>query len=109
MILATALALAQASPLAAEGFMTGAHLDAECRDQIPMTCVAYILGVADGLQDAAAQGAPRLICYGPQVEQEALLQAVIAYLRAHPERHPARASELIIAALRDAFPCPPAS
>jgi hypothetical protein len=107
MILATALALMQASPPAADAFMTGEHLYVECRDQIPLTCVTYILGVSDALRDAVALGAPRLLCPGPQVEQEALLQAVIAYLRDHPDRRPGRASELVIAALRESFPCPP--
>ena len=109
MILAATLALAQASPLASEAFMSGEELHQKCQEQIPLTCVAYVLGVSDALQDAVSHNAPRLVCFGAEVETDALLQAVIRYLRDHPETRQARAAGLVITALREAFPCSPVS
>ena len=113
MIVAAALALAQVAdptgstePLASQAFFTGAHLDAECREQIPMTCVSYILGASDAVQDSARQGGASPFCVGPQVTQAALVDVVVAYLRAHRERHEGRATEIVLAALREAYPCP---
>ena len=103
------LALAQASPPASEAFMTGEELHQKCQEQIPLACVVYVLGVSDALQDAVSHNAPRLVCMGAEVEQEAVIQAVIGYLRDHPERRQARAAGLIITALREAFPCSPGS
>lgn len=113
MIALVLAALAQMAPTPASDppaqvYYTGNQLYDECQIEEPMLCVAYIIGVADTVQDAVSAGSlPRFVCYNNRVTPQQLKDVVVRYLRAHPETRDRTAPSIIAVALREAFPCPP--
>jgi hypothetical protein len=73
----------------------------------PGVCSGYIMGVIDGLE--CQGGEPEPGKQGFSVQENAsiseLVDTVLAYLKAHPERHNDWAGILIRDALRENFPC----
>jgi len=58
----------------------------------------YVAGISDAYND--------LICKPENTQLGQLWGVVAKYLKAHPERWNRPASELILVALQDAYPCP---
>jgi len=113
---------AQKSPIS--GFISGNKLLELCGSPFGTDnqawCDGYIIGVADALtlteavSAVAASGATsgetdpaiqRYYCLGANVTLGQTSLAVLNYLKAHPERLDMIASQLVIAALAEAFPC----
>jgi hypothetical protein len=91
------------SPAASE-FLTGNDLQAFCNspnwdEKNPSVCFGYIIGVASALD-----GMP-LICFFTGVRPRQVEEVVKNYLKAHPEKRHDAASALVIAALKEKFPC----
>jgi hypothetical protein len=66
-------------------------------------CVGYVLGVVDGYNDAADHD---FLCAPADSTAEQLGLVTLKYLHEHPEELHKPASDLIVKAVRAAFPCP---
>jgi len=104
------IALMLAAAGNAPNFHTGNTLYAECTSEIGSAaygvCTGYIEGIFD--YDAVIQAnlVRPVICTGPDATIERLRDAVVQYLKDHPEARDQAASTLINIALHQAFPCP---
>jgi hypothetical protein len=67
-------------------------------------CVAYALGVADGLSLGRA-GNPPMWCIPPEIEVGQLQKVAISYMRRHPENLHYHVGRLLAGAFADAWPC----
>lgn len=72
------------------------------------TCTDYIMGVLEGLRNlgSISADAPKF-CTGERVTYQQSIDVVKAYLRNNPQRRDITSAFLILAAMRDAFPCAP--
>src|SRR5271166_5042842 len=72
-------------------------------------CLGYIIGVSDSMQGAQATGASLLFgwraCPPLDTTPDRLQNSVVSFLIAHPETRQSSASNLVVKALSDAFPC----
>ena len=115
----TALALssfqAQAEPNPISGFISGNKLlelcDAPFGTNNQAWCDGYIIGVDDTLTiteavSGTAGASHRYYCLRQDVTLGQTSLVVLNYLKAHPDKLDLIASELVIAALAEAFPCP---
>ena len=74
-------------------------------------CQGYVLGVFQAIAGANKNGIgidgvnPPLACPGPAVTMRQIMDVIKNYLYAHPESRDKNSSRLILAALREAFPC----
>jgi hypothetical protein len=100
---------AQAQPVTAGSFMTGARLLEMCRTEDP-SCAGYIAGVADALEPLSEPGGPltsnSLASYCPQ--KLTVKQAIIAFqkfVKNNPEGLQINAAQLVGDALHLAYPC----
>ncbi len=89
-------------------FMTGNQLLAECADMEDSAkrnrCSAYVIGVSDAtMYFRATLGLP--MCNPGKVTIGQARDVALKYLKEHPEVRHAGASELVAAAITDAF-CP---
>ncbi len=69
-------------------------------------CLAYILGSTDAFAGAlVASGRPQIFCVPRGTTNDQIAQAVVRYLRAHPEEAGGNAAVVVLAGLRTSFPC----
>jgi hypothetical protein len=69
-------------------------------------CLAYVLGAADSWSSAlAAAGRPQIFCVPRGTTNDQMAQAAVRYLRAHPEEGGVNASMVVLAGLKEAYPC----
>jgi hypothetical protein len=108
------LALAATPAVAGDlEFFTGKLLYAHCSAKAgehdyashALQCTGYVLGVSDAQQAAQGAGAPPRVCLPGTATAPALVQAVAAFLEAHPDKRPLAAQDLVIEALGAAYPC----
>ena len=69
-------------------------------------CLGYVVGVADMLSSQADEGPARHGACIPDIEANQAVGTVKQYLRVHPRTDVAAGSDLVAAALSEAFPCP---
>jgi Rap1a immunity proteins len=67
-------------------------------------CDGYINGVADGAMAIAAEGKPQL-CIPQATTGVQMRETTVKWLRAHPDEGKRQAGELVVRALREAYPC----
>ena len=69
-------------------------------------CLGYVVGSTDSWAGAlAAAGRPQVVCIPASVNNDQVTQAIVRYIRAHPEDGGLNASVVIFAGLRASFPC----
>ena len=69
-------------------------------------CLGYVVGVADMLSSQVSGGPTRHRACIPDIEANQAVSTVKQYLRVHPRTDVATGSDLVAAALSEAFPCP---
>jgi hypothetical protein len=69
-------------------------------------CLGYVVGVADMLSSQASGGPAQHRACIPDIEANQAVSTVKQYLRVHPRTDVATGSDLVAAALSEAFPCP---
>jgi hypothetical protein len=110
LILCAGLALA---PAAQAQFFDGDELQRVCGTGetsavfSPGVCPGYIMGVIDGLECQGGEGerGKAGFCVPEDESIPRIVDTVIAYVRAHPDRHDDWAGVLIHDALLEAYPC----
>lgn len=88
-------------------FMTGNTLLSHCDepDAIGTTyCVAYVVGIADMMNDGISIGGRRA-CLPGGVTSFQVRDIAVAYLRRNPQSRHYIAASIVAVALADAFPC----
>jgi hypothetical protein len=102
--IALAAALQQARPVV---FFSGNQLYEYCQREASLVCLGYVMGVADTIADASSAGdMTTRICPDRGVNPGQMMDVVVNFLRAHPERRHQAAPGIVAAALVEAFPCP---
>ena len=106
---------ARAEPNPISGFISGNKLlelcDAPFGTNSQAWCDGYIIGVDDTLtiteavSGKAGSASHRYYCLRQDVTLGQTSLVVLNYLKAHPDKLDLIASELVIAALAEAFPC----
>ena len=86
-------------PQDSTGFFSGNDLYDNCTAQ-SVACPAYVAGMADALVHDGTVCLPQ-----NNVSTKQLVDVVMAYLRAHPERRIYSAASIGDAAFTQAFPC----
>ena len=91
---------------AVEGFLSGDDLYASCQEKNP-ACEGYIVAISDSVQALATWGdlPDNFICRPADVTSEQLVAVVIKDFEKYPEQRHLLASNLVIYALKQAFPC----
>ena len=89
---------------AASDFFTGNELHAFCDssnpdEKNPSVCFGYIVGVASALDPMS------IFCFSDGVKARQVEDIVKNYLKDNPEKRHDAASSLVIAALKERFPC----
>jgi hypothetical protein len=69
-------------------------------------CLGYVVGVADMLSSQTSEGSAQHRACIPNIEANQAVSTVKQYLRVHPRTDVAAGSDLVAAALSEAFPCP---
>ena len=69
-------------------------------------CLGYVVGVADTLSSEADERPERHGACIPDIEANQAVSTVKQYLRVHSRTNVAAGSDLVAAALSEAFPCP---
>ena len=69
-------------------------------------CLGYVVGVADMLSSEADERPERHRACIPDIEANQAVSTVKQYLRVRPRTDVAAGSDLVAAALSEAFPCP---
>jgi hypothetical protein len=110
MILKAVLMLAlTAGPAAAEAplLRSGNAFAASCGNMAPkQECVAYIKGVADGLNLAGKLNDKPLICAPEAINGRQMALAVRRFLKSHYDFRTLSPASIIWMGLAQAFPCP---
>ena len=105
-----AVALLTVSAVRADAqFLDGDTLHASCLSEDvgdQEACLGYVVGVADMLSSQGSGGPARHRACIPDIEANQAVSTVKQYLRVHPRRDVATGSDLVAAALSEAFPCP---
>ena len=96
LIAAAVIAVSMAGTVQA-GPTTGNHLMKQCISAPDSFCAGYIKGVIDTNH--------ALFCFPPEVTNRQIINITIIYLHDHPEKLDRYAPNLVIKALRAAFPC----
>ncbi|MFI4976401.1 MAG: Rap1a/Tai family immunity protein [Caulobacterales bacterium] len=120
-LMAAALAMAVLTSAAARSatsdleYYTGDDLYLQCKaapadadfQTRQARCLAYVIGVSDAEQAAqgAAAGPPATVCLSASVTSPQLIDAVVKFMDGHPEKRRLAAQDLVLEALRGAFPC----
>ncbi len=99
--------------LAASGlyFETGESLYRKCIAEDVREryyCYGFVSAVSDSVVSYKSVGAHQPVCIDTKLTRQDLRDTVVAYLRANPARRPLAASDLVIIALKEAYPCGPA-
>ena len=100
--------LAQSTNLMAGGVFTGENLLDTCESNVAMSsgiCAGYITGVAAGAALMRELGGMPGHCRPDGVNNSQLVEAVVVFLRAHPEARHEQAQLLVFNALSAAWPC----
>ncbi|HET9428995.1 MAG TPA: Rap1a/Tai family immunity protein [Allosphingosinicella sp.] len=113
LMVSTAPVLAQppAGPAQSQGVrqtprVTGRSLLAVCTEN-RAACLTYVMGAIDGVVMAATLVAGRNpLCLPADATNLQLTDAVIRYLRAHPEDADVSGAAVVVAGLVGAYPCP---
>ena len=90
-------------------FLDGDTLHAWCLSEDvgdQETCLGYVVGVADMLSSKTSEGLAQHRACIPDIEANQAVSTVKQYLRVHPRTEVATGSDLVAAALSEAFPCP---
>ena len=90
-------------------FLDGDTLHAWCLSEDvgdQEACLGYVVGVADMLSPQASEGSAQQRACIPDIEANQAVSTVKQYLRVHPRTDVAPGSDLVAAALSEAFPCP---
>jgi hypothetical protein len=98
---------AVSTPAAAGNFVTGNDLLRYCQDSqagLFKTCVGYVLGVVDTLEDQRADNHVRE-CVPKGVEAGQIVDVVVKFLHDYPQIRQDLASELVGAAVIQAWNC----
>jgi hypothetical protein len=89
------------------------YIDNKNDPSINFTAVNYCVGYISGINDLHTSFIASVSCFDPpkycvpqQIKPEQLVQVIVRFLNIHPEDLHFQGSDLIIAALKDAFPCP---
>jgi hypothetical protein len=93
-----------AAPAAAQGVptrVTAKTLAAICAES-RATCLAYVVGAADGFSSGANV---QIFCIPVNMTNDQLATIALRYVRVHPELDHANAASVVVVALREAFPC----
>lgn len=99
-------AIVQAQPRGAAPRVTGRSLLAVCNEN-RAACLTYVMGAIDGVVMAASLVAGRNpLCLPTDATNMQLTDAVMRYLRAHPEDSDASGAAVVVAGLIGAYPCP---
>lgn len=70
------------------------------------SCLTYVLGVTDAYASAlVASARPQIFCVPRGTSNDQIAQAVVRYLRAHPEEGATNASLVVLSGLKAAYPC----
>ena len=96
LIAAAVLAISMVGTVQA-GLTTGNYLMKQCTSAPDSFCAGYIAGVIDTNH--------ALFCFPPEVTNRQIINITIIYLHDHPEKLDRHAPNLVIKALRAAFPC----
>lgn len=72
-------------------------------------CFAYLAAVHDTARAYEVWLSEKEFCIPPAVSQDDLRKAYLAHLTANPGHRLGQAGSVIIVALKEAYPCPPAS
>jgi hypothetical protein len=112
-IIALASAAAVSAPAGAQiipGRVTSQQIATICNEN-PPACLTYVVGALDGYFSAMVDnGRPITICLPAGISNGQLATIAVRFIRAHPERTTANAGEMVVLALRQAYPCrPPAA
>jgi Rap1a immunity proteins len=106
MLVAVALSSLVAGTAAHAGFRDGNKLFEDCKytdtnsNTFPAgTCAGYIVGAVDALLETGA------FCVPDGVEAGQVIDVVKLYLAQHPEKRHLAASDLVVDALKEKFPC----
>lgn len=83
-------------------FMDGNTLHDWCRRETG-ACAGYVIGVHDGISLAKEPGS--WFCVPDGVKSDQIRDVVTAFLRGHPKWRHVAASQLVLWALVDAWPC----
>lgn len=93
------LALIQPLPVAA-GFFSGNDLQSLCNSSDGVTqCIGYVMGIADAAERMGKA------CLRAGVEFPQVLDVTRAYLAAHPAARDKPGADLVLIAIREAWPC----
>ena len=69
-------------------------------------CLTYVLGTVDTFSTALALARrPQTYCIPRGATNDQVAQAAVKYLRAHPEEGNTNAAVVVIAGLKEAYPC----
>ena len=97
LIFAAALAVSMVGIVQADHLTTGNDLMRHCVASPDSFCAGYICGVIDSNHT--------LLCFPPEVTKMEIINITIVYLRDHSDRLGLYAPNLVIKAMRAAFPC----
>ena len=91
---------------AVEGFLSGDDLYASCQDKNP-ACEGYIVAISDSVQALMTWGdlPDNFICRPADMTSEQLVAVVLNDFEKYPEQRHLLASNLVLYALKQAFPC----
>lgn len=96
-VIASVLAGSWVGSAQANRLTTGKDLMQRCKSSPDSFCAGYIGGVIDTSHT--------LFCFPPEVTKREIININIAFFRDHPDKLGLYAPNLIIKAMRDAFPC----
>lgn len=103
LILALSVSLASGNACAeVAGFNTGNDLHPYCTGESGRVGEAWCLGYVEGVFDLIAP----YLCPGGRVSNHQVRDVVKKHLSDHPADRHRPAAELVVKALREAFPCP---
>jgi hypothetical protein len=105
-IIANALSAFSLSAKSPFIFATGNSFFEHCDGSTKPDCLAYVIGVAEGLQAAPEFGkTTKLICPPERVTVGQMHDVVLASLRSRPQERHVLLGPLAAVALANAFPC----
>lgn len=96
---------------AAGGYFTGSQLLEFCTSKnaiLRSACLAYVEGAVDLLNDVQEDLPTKSkVCVPAGMGGEQVMDIVVRYLQAHPEKRQYTAAQEVVLALLQALPCPP--
>ena len=106
LVMAAAAASAPAVAQEVPRRVTAQQLGAVC-SQDREACLTYVLGAVDGMIAVTAlSGRPPIFCIPSGTPNQELADAAVRYLRANPQEGRTNAAVVVVAGLRQIYPCP---